>query len=79
MGIRRPARETRQRLEHKTLDKRFLGIVRTGLGCSAFEAEAVLDAVREMYGPHLGMAPAEKLPGKPVAQCQQRAIVVTAH
>ena len=51
MGIRRPARETRQRLEHKTLDKRFLGIVRTGLGCSAFEAEAVLDAVREVYGP----------------------------
>jgi hypothetical protein len=93
MGIRRPARETRKRLEHKTLDERFLGIVRTGLGCSAFEAQAVLDAVREVYGPYLGMAPAEMLPGKtslmavdaeeppgkPVAQCLQRTIVVTAH
>jgi len=93
MGIRRPARETRQRLEHKTLDERFLGIVRTGLGCSAFEAEAVLEVVREVYGPYLGMTPAEMLPGKislmavdadeppgkSVAQCQLRAIVVTVH
>jgi len=93
MGIRRPARDARQRLEHKTLDERFLGIVRTGLGCSAFEAEAVLDAVREVYGPYLGMAPTEMLPGKlslmavdadeppgkPVAQCQQRAVVLTVH
>jgi hypothetical protein len=93
MGIRRPARETLNRLEHKTLDERFLGIVRTGLGCSAFEAHAVLDAVREVYGPYLGMAPAEMLPGrisliavdadeppgKPVAQCQQRRIIVTVH
>lgn len=93
MGIRRPARETRQRLAHKTLDERFLGIARTGLGCSAFEAEAVLEAVREVYGPYMGMAPAQMLPGKislmavdadeppgkPVAQCRQRAIVVTAH
>jgi hypothetical protein len=93
MGIRRPARETLKRLEHKTLDDRFLGIVRTGLGCSAFEAEAVLEAVREVYGPYLGMAPAQMLPGKvtlmavdadeppgkTVAQCQQRPVVVTVH
>jgi hypothetical protein len=49
MGVRRPARETLRRLEHKTLDDRFLGIVRTGLGCSPFEAEAVLDAVPGGY------------------------------
>lgn len=93
MGIRRPSRETRQRLDHKTLDKRFLNIVRAGLGCSAFEAEAVLEAVREVYGPYLGMMPAETLPGKislmavdadeppgkPVAQCRQRAVVVSVH
>jgi len=93
MGVRRPARETLKRLEHKTLDERFLGIVRNGLGCSAFEAEAVLEAVREVYGPYLGAAPSEMLPGKislmavdadeppgkPVAQCQQKAVVVTAH
>ncbi len=93
MGIRRPGWETLQRLEHKTLDERFLGIVRKGLGCSAFEAEAVLEVVQEVYGPYLGVAPAEMLPGKlslmavdadeppgkPVSQCEQRAIVVTVH
>jgi len=93
MGIRRPRWETLQRLEHKTLDERFLGIVRKGLGCSAFEAEAVLEVVQEVYGPYLGLAPAEMLPGKlslmavdadeppgkPVSQCEQRAIVVTVH
>jgi len=93
MGIRRPVRETRLRLAHKTLDQRFLGIVRGGLGCSAFEAEAVLEAMREVYGPYLGMAPTQLLPGKvslmavdadeppgkPVASCQQRPVVVTAH
>jgi hypothetical protein len=93
MGIRRPVRETLKRLEHKTLDEQFLAIVRSGLGCSAFEAEAVLDAVREVYGPYLGTAPTEMLPGrislmavdadeppgKPVAQCQQRPVVVTVH
>jgi len=93
MGIRRPGRETLQRLEHKTLDERFLGIVRKGLGCSPFEAEAVLEAVREVYGPYLGQAPAEVLPGKvslmavdadepagkPIAQCQVRRILVTVH
>jgi DNA-binding NarL/FixJ family response regulator len=82
-----------KRLEHKTLDARFLGIVQRGLGCSAFEAEAVLEAVREVYGPYMGTAPAEMLPGKvslmavdadeppgkAVAQCQQRAVVVTVH
>ena len=93
MGVRRQARETLKRLEHKTLDARFLEIVQKGLGCSAFEAEAVLEAVREVYGPYMGTAPAEMLPGKvslmavdadeppgkPVAQCQQRAVVVTVH
>jgi DNA-binding NarL/FixJ family response regulator len=93
MGVRRPVQETLKRLEHKTLDARFLGIVQRGLGCSAFEAEAVLEAVREVYGPYMGTAPAEMLPGKvslmavdadeppgkAVAQCQQRAVVVTVH
>ena len=93
MGVRRPAREAAQRLEHKTLDSRFLGIVRKGLGCSTFEAEAVLEVVREVYGPYLGLAPMEMLPGKaslvavdadepagkPVSQCQKRSITVTVH
>lgn len=93
MGVRRPVQETLKRLEHKTLDARFLGIVQRGLGCSVFEAEAVLEAVREVYGPYMGTAPAEMLPGKvslmavdadeppgkAVAQCQQRAVVVTVH
>ena len=84
MGIRRAGWETLQRLEHKTLEERFLGIVRKGLGCSSFEAEAVLEAVREVFGPYLGQTPAEvapgkvslmavdadEPPGKPIAQCE---------
>lgn len=93
MGVRRPREEMLDRLAHKTLDDRFLQIVREGLNCSPFEAEAVLEAVREVYGPYLGSAPAQALPGqlavvavdaeeppgKPIAQCAKRTVVVTVH
>jgi len=42
MGIRHAKKEELERLESKTLDAQFLGIVRDGLGCSSFEAQAVL-------------------------------------
>ena len=45
MGKRNPAKEELNRLECKTLDARFLGIIQQGLGCSRFESEAILDAV----------------------------------
>ena len=93
MGIRSPKKEMLDRLASKTLDDQFLQIVREGLNCSAFEAEAVLQAVHEVYGPYMGACPQEPLPGrltlvaldadeppgKPVARCAKRTVVVTAH
>ena len=43
MGVRNKKRETLRRLDSKTLDARFLNEIKTGLNCSPFEAEAVLD------------------------------------
>jgi DNA-binding NarL/FixJ family response regulator len=93
MGVRRPQEEMLDRLASKTLDDQFRQIVREGLNCSAFEAEAVLDAVHEVYGPYMGACPQEPLPGrltlvaldsdeppgKPVARCAKRTVVVTVH
>jgi DNA-binding NarL/FixJ family response regulator len=93
MGVCRPKEEMLDRLSSKTLDDQFLQIVREGLNCSAFEAEAVLDAVHEVYGPYMGATPREPLPGrlalvaldaeeppgKPVARCAKRTVVVAAH
>lgn len=93
MGVRRPKEEMLARLASKTLDDRFLQIVREGMNCSPFEAEAVLEAVHEVYGPYLGSCPeqplpgritlvavdAEEPPGKPVAACAKKTISVTVH
>jgi DNA-binding CsgD family transcriptional regulator len=82
-----------RRLESKTLDARFRATIREGLNCSPFEAEAVLDVVREVYGPALGGPSAAALPGrvslvavdadepagKSVADCQKRTICLTVH
>jgi hypothetical protein len=93
MGIRNAEREELFRLEAKTLDARFLTIVRDGLNCSAFEAEAVLEAVREVYFPFLdeaaGQAPpgkvtlvavdAEEPAGKSVLACHKVTVCLTVH
>ena len=63
MGLRRPQKEVLERLSSKTLDDRFMQIVREGFNCSPFEAEAVLEAVREVYGPYMGAQPQDPLPG----------------
>jgi len=47
MRIRHAKREELNRLESKTLDAKFTTTVREGLNCSPFEAQAVLDVVRE--------------------------------
>jgi hypothetical protein len=49
MGIRNQNREILQRLDSKTLDARFLTEIEQGLTCSPFEAEAVLEVVKEVY------------------------------
>lgn len=93
MGIRNRDREAVNRLNSKTLDARFLTEVQHGLGCSPFEAEAVLGVVKEVYFPFLDeaacMAPpgkvtlvavaADESAGKPVADCEKRTVCLTLH
>lgn len=93
MGIRHCKREELARLESKTLDAQFRATVQEGLGCSPFEAVAVLDVVHEVYDPYLSGTPnlpvpgkmalvavdADEPAGKPVADCQKRTVVLTVH
>jgi hypothetical protein len=93
MGSRNVKKEELNRLESKTLDAQFKTIVRDGLGCSAFEAEAVLEAVREVYFPFLDQASPQGRPGtvslvavcadepagKPVAACEKRTVTLVLH
>ena len=51
MGVRHAEQETIERLEAKTLDAQLRQILVAGLACSPFEAEAVLEAVQEVYAP----------------------------
>lgn len=93
MGVRHAKREELERLESKTLDAQFKSVIRDGMNCSPFEAEAVLEAVREVYGAALGTAETAVLPGrivlvavdaeepagKPVSDCAKRTIRLTVH
>jgi len=93
MGSRNVKKEELTRLESKSLDAQFKTVVRDGLGCSPFEAEAVLDAVREVYFPFLDEASPQSRPGtvslvavcadepagKPVAACEKRTVCLTLH
>lgn len=95
MGIRDQKAELLKRLEAKTLDAQFLTSVQHGLGCSPFEAEAVLGAVLEVYGPFLGRfehgslslpgqirlvaVDAEEPAGKPIIECLKRTVILTVH
>lgn len=93
MGIRQRQKETIERLQNKTLDEQFRTEIVQGLNCSPFEAEAVLDVVRETYFPFFDQA-APKMPpgwislvavcadepaGKPIAECQKRTLCLTLH
>jgi len=93
MGVRNPRREVLARLDSKTLDARFTTEIQQGLNCSPFEAEAVLDVVKEVYFPFLAaeapQAPpgkvtliavaADEPAGKPVADCKKQTICLTLH
>jgi hypothetical protein len=93
MGVRNRKRETLKRLDSKTLDARFLNEIRNGLNCSPFEAEAVLEVVKEVYFPFLDeqsvKAPpgkvtliavsADEPAGKPVADCEKTSVSLTIH
>ena len=93
MGIRNKKLEEFLRLEVKTLDSQFRNQVMEGLGCSRFEAEAVLGVVQDVYGPYLGHTEKKVLPGylslvcvdsnepagKPVADCQMCTVLLHVH
>lgn len=93
MGTRHRDREVIQRLVSKTLDARFITEIEQGLNCSPFEANAVLDVVKEVYFPFLApdsgrSAPgkitlvavaADEPAGKPVADCAKQVVCLTLH
>jgi len=93
MGIRHPKQEELHRLDCKTLDAQFTTVIREGLNCSRFEAQAVLEVVQEVYAPLFAAAPAAAIPGrltlvaidadepagKPVADCLKRTITLNVH
>jgi hypothetical protein len=93
MGVRNKKREELRRLDSKTLDARFLNEIRNGLNCSSFEAEAVLEVVKEVYFPFLDeqsvKAPpgkvtliavsADEPAGKPVVDCEKQSVCLTIH
>jgi len=80
-------------LDSKTLDAKFLNEIRNGLNCSPFEAEAVLEVVKEVYFPFLDeqsvKAPpgkvtliavsADEPAGKPVVDCDKQSVCLTIH
>jgi hypothetical protein len=81
------------RLQAKQLDTQFHTLVHDGLSCSKFEAQAVVQVVREVYGPFLGQAPAAMMPGslslmavdadepcgKPIAACRMLPLTLHLH
>jgi hypothetical protein len=94
MGIRNVRRQELLRLESKTLEARFVTEIQQGLNCSPFEAEAVLQVVREVYFPALEQAEsppvqagklsvigvcADEPSGKPIAQCTKQVVSLTLH
>ena len=93
MGMRNQKKETLARLTAKTLEAGFLNEIREGLGCSPFEAEAVLEVVREVFFPFLDenatqtppgritltVVAAEEPAGKPVADCQKQNVCLMLH
>jgi hypothetical protein len=93
MGIRNVKNEVLERLESKTLESRFLGIIQEGLGCSPFEGVAVLEAVKEVYFPFFDSSSPQAPPGKvtllavsadepagkAIKGCQKVAVCLTVH
>jgi len=78
------------RLAHKQLDQQFLNQIASGLECSPFEAQAILEAVHDVYKPFFETSGAIK-PGQllfqvvaieapsnsPLSECKQITVVLT--
>lgn len=88
--IRDMKEEVNARLQAKTLEETFKEKVKEGLGCSNFEAEAVLESVREVFFPITfeALSPGQMVilaisskepPNKPLKDCSFLPIVITLH
>ena len=80
------------RLQAKSLDNQFTNEMITGLNCSPFEAEAILEKVHEVYAPLLEttqvlkpgqiqmmVVDASVAPNVPLKQAKQRLVTLTLH
>jgi len=80
------------RLQAKSLDSQFVNEMVTGLNCSPFEAEAIVEKVHEIYTPLLetsqGLKPgqiqmtvidASVAPNVPLIKAKQRLVTLTLH
>lgn len=93
MGVPNPSLELANRLRLKSLDSQFRAEVSQGLNCSPFEAECVLQVVKEVFFPFLdvagGKAPPGKITlvavaadepaGKPLSDCRKVTVCLTVH
>lgn len=94
MGARPRDRDSSyDRLEGKTLDAQFRSEICEGLSCSPFEAEAVLQVVKEVYLPWFDASSTNVPPGKvtlvavssdegagkAIADCEKVTVCLTVH
>jgi DNA-binding CsgD family transcriptional regulator len=93
MGVPNPTLELVNRLRLKLLDSQFRAEVSQGLNCSPFEAECVLQVVKEVFFPFVDEAAAKAPPGKitlvavaadepagkPLSECRKVAVCLSVH
>ncbi len=93
MAIPNPSKDLNQRLRLKSLDAQFCSEIQQGLNCSPFEANCVLQVLKEIYAPFLAetsvKAPpgrmtlvcvaADEPAGKPLADCRKVTVSLTVH
>jgi len=93
VGFRNVKQQALERMKFKSLEGQFTSEVSEGLNCSPFEAEAVLEVVREIFLPHLDGEPAQtrpgmislvvvradEPPGKSIEQCAKTTVCLKLH
>jgi len=93
MGTKNTKKERLRRLENKNLDNRLIRELVDGLSCSLFEAQMVVNVVKETYLPYFDeeafVAPPGKITlmavaadepaGKPLAECEKVAVCLSIH
>jgi hypothetical protein len=88
--INNTSRQRWQRADARQLDRQFMQAIEHGMNCSPFEAEAIRDAVHEVYAPlleasdslkpgqlRLSVTDASVAPNVPLTQAQQRLVTLT--